>query len=419
MRSPARITVITSGHLATCPRMLKAADALSADGHRVRVVATRHEPWATEADADVRARRTFPVTTIDYARGSSGLTYWRTGVRYRAARAAADAVGAARTPFPIVARAFGRVHSELVAAAISEPADLFYGGTTGALAAVAEAARRRGVRYGVDLEDLHSGETSGDRAGVVDRLAARVEASTIAEAAFVTTSSEAIADVYRDERAAAPVVIHNTFALPSTPPDFSRADPSVLRVYWFSQTIGPGRGLEDAVVALGRAARTTKVRAELALRGRPQPGYLESLRQLAAEDSPLLQIVHQAPAPPDAMIDLARGSDVGLALEQMTPRNRQLCVTNKAFTYIMAGVAVAISDTPGQHALGVDLREGAALVPPGDADALAEVFARWMREPARLDCAKRAAWQAAVRRWRWDHELERGRLCAIVREALS
>jgi glycosyltransferase involved in cell wall biosynthesis len=168
-------------------------------------------------------------------------------------------------------------------------------------------------------------------------------------------------------------------------------------------------------VALGRAG----ARAELALRGRPQAGYFETLQQLAAAQAPALRLVHQPPAPPDDMIDLARGYDVGLALEQMTPRNRQLCVTNKAFTYIMAGVAVAISDTPGQRALGVDLGDGAALVPPGDVDALAAAFTRWMREPARLDAAKRAAWQAAVRRWRWDHELERGRLCALVREALS
>src|SRR5262249_22076444 len=119
------------------------------------------------------------------------------------------------------------------------------------------------------------------------------------------------------------------------------------------------------------------------------------------------------------MIDLSRGYDVGLALEQMSPRNRQLCVTNKAFTYIMAGVAVAISDTPGQHVIGSDLREGAALVPPGDVDALADAFATWARSPARLEAARRAAGQGACRRWRWDHRLERGRLCALVREALS
>ena len=159
MPRPFRVTVVTSGHLSTCPRMLKAADALSAAGHDVRVVATRHEPWAVEADSDARARRRWPLTTIDYRRGASGATYWRSGARYRAARAIAGQLGAGRTPFPIVARAFGRVHSELVRAAAAAPADLIYGGTTGALAATAEAARRLGVPYAIDLEDLHHGET--------------------------------------------------------------------------------------------------------------------------------------------------------------------------------------------------------------------------------------------------------------------
>ena len=112
----ARITVVTSGHLSTCPRMLKAADALADDGHDVRVVATRHEPWATETDLVVQATRRWRLVTIDYRRGEAGSTYWRTGARYRAARAVAETLGPDRSPFPVVTRAFGRVHTELVAA---------------------------------------------------------------------------------------------------------------------------------------------------------------------------------------------------------------------------------------------------------------------------------------------------------------
>ena len=61
---------------------------------------------------------------------------------------------------PLFVRAYSRVHDELVASVAAEPADLVYGGTTGALAAVAEAARRLGVPYGLDLEDFHTGERS-------------------------------------------------------------------------------------------------------------------------------------------------------------------------------------------------------------------------------------------------------------------
>ena len=409
-----RISILTSGHLSTCPRMVKAADALAEDGHDVRVVATLHEPWAVATDEDVRSRRAWRVATVDYRR-ENRRTYLRSGIRHRAARAFAGAIGPSMAPFPVIARAFGRVHDELVGAACAETADFIYGGTTGALAAVAEAARRQRIPYAIDFEDLHRGETAGADATLNDALAARVETRVAQHAAFITTSSEAIANAYRDAIGIEPAVIHNTFPMPPRAPEWSRTEPGLLRAYWFSQTIGPGRGLEDAVAALGRCgARTT-----LTLRGRPQDGYLQSLGALAARQPAPVTIVHEPPAPPDAMIDLARGFDVGLALEQMTPLNRQLCLTNKAFTYMLAGVAVAIADTPGQHALGVELGRGAALVPPGDVDALARAFTLWARDPAQLGCAKRTAWQSAAGRWHWEHELERGRLCALVKTALA
>ena len=410
----ARVTVVTSGHLSTCPRMLKSADALAAEGYDVRVIATRHEPWATETDRDVAARRPWAAETITYRRGDSGATYWWTGARYRAARALA-ALAPARAPLPLVSRAFGRVHTELVRAIAADPGDLIYGGTTGALAAIAEAGRRCRTPYALDLEDFHSGETGGADAPLVDALAIRVEQAVLPGAVFVTAASEAIAGAYRERDGLDPTVIHNTFPLPSHPPDLARVDPETLRVYWFSQTIGPGRGLEAAILALGRAG----VAGHLALRGRPQAGYLELLTSLAATHAPRVEVVHLQPGRPDAMVDLACGYDVGLALEQMTPISRQLCLTNKAFTYILGGAAVAMTDTPGQHALGLDLGRAAALVPAGDVEALAAVFARWAGDPAALDCAKRAAWQAAARRWHWEHEAERGALLALVRAGLS
>ncbi len=405
------ITVITSGHLSTCPRMLKAADALAADGHRLRVVATLHEPWAVAADVDVRSRRSWPVTAVDYRRGDSGPTYWRTGVRSRAARAAVAALGAAKVPYPVAVRAFSRVHSEIVAAATSDRSDFIYGGTTGALAAVAESARRLGVPYAVDFEDLHSGETDAGVDPLHDRLAARIEAAVLKRAAFATTSSEAIAAEYERLYGVKPHTIHNTFPLPKAAPDFRRPSGSCLRLYWFSQTIGPGRGLEDTIAAIGRAG----IAAQLTLRGRPQAGYLAALSQLSAARAPRLRLTQEPPAPPDAMVDLARPYDVGLAFEPAAPFNRTLCLSNKVFTYVLAGLAVLTSDTAGTRAFGRDLGAGAALVPPGDIDALSAAIAEWAHDPARLECARRSAWSAAVRRWRWDHPLEAGRLCDLFR----
>lgn len=403
------MTVVTAGHLSTCPRMLKAADAFADAGYEVRVVCTRHEPWATATDAAVVATRRWRADVVDYRRGS-GLTYWRSGARYHAARAIAARVRGDRLPFGVAARAFGRVHSELALLAAATPADLLYGGTSGALAATAQAADRLRAPFALDLEDFHSGEASGADADLTPALATRVERALLKRAAFLTTSSEAIADAYRDRYGVSAAVVTNTFPLPHQTPTFARNGAGGLRLYWFSQTIGPGRGLEDAVAAMGRAA----IPGELHLRGRPLNGYVEHLRAQSAAAAPTLRIVHHDPAPPDDMIALARGYDVGLALEQMDVLNRQLCLTNKAFIYIAAGVAVALTDTPGQHALGVDLGAGAAVVPPGDVDALAAAFRRWASDPSSLERAKRAAWDAAARRWHWEDAAERGALYRLV-----
>jgi glycosyltransferase involved in cell wall biosynthesis len=411
----ARITVVTSGHLSTCPRMLKAADALAAAGYDVRVVATRHEPWATAADSDVRARRAWPVTVVDYRRDESAALYWWSGAQHRAARTAARLAGVERVPLAIVARAFGRVHDALVRAILAAPCDLIYGGTTGALAAIAEAGRRSGTPYAVDLEDFHSRETSDADAPLVDALASRVERTAIAHAVFVTTSSEAIAAEYRRTQGLDPAVVHNTFPLPRREPDFSRPDPSVVRVYWFSQTIGPGRGLEQAVAAIGRTGSS----AELTLLGRPHASFVDELRTSARAAAPNLRIVHQAPVAPDMMVDCARGQDIGLALELSPPRNRELCLTNKALTYILAGVPVLMADTEGQHDLGIELGRGAALVDPRDIESMAAAIRRWATDPAALDCAKRTAWHSASCRWHFEHDAERGVLYRLVGEALA
>ena len=410
-----RVTIVSSGHLSTCPRMLKAADALAEDGYDVRVVATRHEPWAADADVDVQARRQWRVSTIDYSRTGAPATYWRTGLRYRFARAMVSGVGPATAPLRVVARAFGRVHAELVDAAVAEPTDFIYGGTTGALAAVAEAAKRSGVSYALDLEDLHHGEASGAQAAFENALARRVEQAVLSRAVFLTTSSEAIGRAYGAQYGVTAAVVHNTFPLPPQAPSIAAGSGDLFRAYWFSQTIGPGRGLEDAIAALGNIP----VPAEIVLRGRPQAGYLDALRALAGAHGNRVTVTHAPPAAPDLMTDLARGFDVGLALEQAAPLNRRLCQTNKAFTYILAGVPVAMTDTEGQRPLAEDLGCAAVTAAPGDVDGLTQALLAWATDPARLECAKRAAWQAALRRWHWEHPLERGRVQDLVRSALS
>jgi len=409
----ANICIITAGHLATCPRMLKAADALSGHGHTVRVVSGSSMPWAAQADRALGRDRRWDWTRICYRRDQAATTWLRSGLRHRAARIAAQYVPAGLAGFAVAARAYNRIYPELLRAALRSPADLYYAGG-GAMAIGYAAGRSAGVSFAADLEDFHSGEQEDRGAGRQrNRLARALERQLFPAAAFLTTASEEIADAYAAAYHRRPTVIHNTFPLPAEPPDIDDHQ-GRLKMYWFSQTIGPERGLEDVIRAAGMAS----LDVELHLRGCAIPGYLAGLQRLAASCAPKLTLVAHDPTTPAEMVAGCREYQIGLALEKPDVLNRNLCLTNKALTYILAGLAVVFTDTLGQRRLARQLGEGALLVGAGDLPGLAAALRRWDEDRGLLLRARRAAWNAARERWHWEHECERGRLLKDVEGAI-
>src|ERR1700676_772459 len=103
-----RITVLTAGHLSTCPRMLKAAESLAADGHDVRAVSTSFVDWGAAADVDLRARLRLPWKVVDYSQATGIWLRIRSGMRFRAGRALAKALGPERMPTALLGRATTR-----------------------------------------------------------------------------------------------------------------------------------------------------------------------------------------------------------------------------------------------------------------------------------------------------------------------
>jgi len=406
-----RITILTAGHVSACPRMVKAADALVCAGHRVRLVSVNNTPWMTATDAELIAKRRWTSEVIDYDAVTAPALRRRTGARFKAMKAVAAAIGPSRVPVAVAIRAYSRIHDELVRRATAEPADLIYGGSTGALAAVAESARRLGVPYGIDFEDLHSAESSGPESELTNALAARIERHVISTARFATAGSPMIADAYAERYGVRPTAIHNTFSMV---PEGTAGRHDGLRMYWFSQTLGPQRGLEDVV----RAAGVANVAAELHLRARAIPDYLESLRRLQQSIAPKLAIVVHAPASPDDMVALAQPYDAGLACEESHSLNRQICLTNKIFTYLAAGIPMLLSRTPAQNRLEPALGDAAFGYEIGDVTGLARTLCRLANDAALRARSRAAARTAAERRWHWEHPEDRGALLSAVASAL-
>ncbi len=143
------------------------------------------------------------------------------------------------------------------------------------------------------------------------------------------------------------------------------------------------------------------------------------LEQLAAECAPRLTLRFLEPASPEQMVDLSRGYDIGLSVEQGHVPNSALTLPNKATTYILAGVPAILTDIPGQRALAHDLASGAIVYAPGDVDRLSLRLAQFLDSPEAFRRGREAAWEAARRRWHWEHGDERGALLGLAERACA
>lgn len=402
-----RVCIMTAGHLSTTPRMVKVADALAEQGYDAHVLSTQFIDWADQADRAIIASRwsRWRWTTVDYRKQGARTRAAFTALRMRAAKKLARVRGVDHIGLGTAARIRERVYPELVAEAVAIRPAFIYGGG-GALSATAEAARRLGIPFGFDLEDFHSEQ---DEPGEYFGITGRIEREILPRAALLTAGSQAIADAYHEEYGLDPIPIHNVFALPSAAPAPREWD-GKLKLYWFGQTVGPRRGLEETIHAMGRA----KIPGELTIRGNAIEDFLGSLRSLAADVAPNLTLTHLEPAAPDDMVDLCRSHDVGIAIENPERRSQALALTNKSLTYVLAGLAVALTDTPGQHELATDLGDAGLILPVGDIDGFAKGLERWSTDPESLVRAKQASWEAAKTRWNWDHPGECRRLLDAI-----
>jgi glycosyltransferase involved in cell wall biosynthesis len=172
--------------------------------------------------------------------------------------------------------------------------------------------------------------------------------------------------------------------------------------------------LEDAVGAVG-LLRGRDI--QLHLRGRWQPGYEDQLRRLAAMHGVAQeQIVSYQPSPPEDLVRLSAEYDIGLALEWPVSANHDILLSNKIFTYLLAGNAVIASRTSGQLALATELHQAASLCQPQNPASLAAAIKTWIENPSALDRARETAWHLGTNRYNWD--LEQTKFLKVVADAL-
>jgi hypothetical protein len=407
------VCLVSPGHVASNPRLVKEADALAAAGFRVRVVAGDYSSALRSLDESVLAGAPWEIARVSVGRG------W--GRRLRALRRKVCEWLTARERFVTVRVALwtdNDLVGPLSAAAAARPADLYVGHYLTGLAAAARAAATHNAPLGFDAEDSHVDELPDTPAWKGRRAArARIEAAFLPRCRHLTAASPAIAGALERRLGVRPEVVLNVFPLregPSAPvvTGFQRgmAEPTL---YWFSQTIGPDRGIQQILEAMARMRRPV----HLHLRGQPAWGFAEELERLTGKLGVVGRLHLHAPAEPGQMAALSAPFDLGLGVELNEPPNRALCLTNKIYTYLLAGVPVVLSRTPAQEQAAADLGPAALLIDLHDPGAIARRLDAYFDDAAGQQDARAAAWRLGRQRYNWD--LEQRVFLESVRRALS
>ncbi len=337
-----RVTLITTGSPTSNPRLVKEVNALQLEGHSVKVICSFGGMWTLNFDRDLMAQSPGTFVVCGGNPVTEKAIYVRTRLRHALCRRLFKYVRS----FGIAENAISRTHAEAVNLAKNIATDLFIAHNLGALPAAVIAAQHQGAKIGYDAEDMHSGQftSSNDSMYQLNKL---IEEKYFIDTDYFTAASPLIAQHYKlAYNYLQPVVVNNVFPRTNLAIKRNYQSGQPLKLFWFSQHIGASRGIEDIIVAMGK----TEVATQLHLLGNCTDEYRAALINLSKTQGLAEDKLHfHPPVPAEDLFSFAAQFDIGMASETAVTLNRDICLTNKIFTYLQSGLAILASDTQAQN----------------------------------------------------------------------
>jgi len=264
----------------------------------------------------------------------------------------------------------------------------------------ARLAREKGGIYCYDTHEFAAEEYGDNRNWRLWRrpMVCALEREFIGEAAVVSAVSAGIAERLGKLYAltAASITIRNTPSFEAIA--FHPTSPDRIRVLYHG-IVTPGRGLEAAIDSVAAWRREF----DLTIRGPGDGEYLAALQRRIAERGLVDRIILAPPVPTTALVREAAAYDIGLFALPGSSRHNEFALPNKFFEYIMAGLALCLTDLPEmarlvrEYELGITFRSAE----PGEIAAAINAL-----DPGSIDRYKRNA-LAAAHEFCWERESER------------
>ncbi|EAW38824.1 glycosyltransferase [Lyngbya sp. PCC 8106] len=395
----AKISILIGGHLCTAPRPQKEADALAAAGHQVTVRGFWFDPELIQRDHLILAEKKWQFAPILDFQPNHKINNFKVRLQAKIAKEkyqrfsifSPDLLGYGATAMLQVAcqtqADLTIVHSEV---------GLWVG----------NQLLNKGFRVGVDFEDWFSEDLLPSiRATRPISQLKILERRLAKDCIYCLTTSHALAAAFSEAyQVPKPTVIYNTFAAKERfyidGKTLDKINSKLSSLHWFSQTIGPGRGLE----ILFQALPYLQTPVEVHLRGYYPETSQQWLQQQVTNEWRDRIFIHPT-VPNSELLSRIAEHDIGLALEQPHIPSRNLTITNKFFQYLQAGLAIIATETAGQKEIFQQCPKIGKLLPNNHPTILAQAIENLLQNPEKLATAKIASLQAAQNQFCWEQQI--------------
>lgn len=392
-----KIVLVSSGQPSANPRLVKEATALSSSGYDVTVIYCALSQWADEYDVAL-----FKVNNT--------INWVKVGYHFSKEKWLHDYARLRKKYWHLVYKIFGDKYDAAIRSSVlysqelnrevkKHKADIYIGHNLGAMPAIVIAAKHNKSKALFDFEDFHRGEGKESDDAWVKTM--QTENKYIPFLHSATAASPLINAAYKNLYPTLIIVtINNCFPLKYAVSEIKVLPKQPLKLFWFSQTIGKERGLETVIQAMAKVNNI-----EITLLGNYTVDIKNYFLNYAKEHKvDAIRLNFLLPVDESEITAIAAQHHIGLSTEVPVTINRDVCLTNKLFMYLLAGNAIIFSRTKANTSLVKEHTGIGKLFTWDSPDELTDIFKYYQNDLEALNTHRSNALHLGTRFYNWEVE---------------
>lgn len=394
-----KVVILSAGQPSATPRLIKEAKTLYYTGFDVSVLYCPTSPWADIFDQQLFSD--YPKIhwiKVGYHSKHNIISYCLARVRRKVSELLFRIIG---DKFRLAECSLVLFNKELEKTTCSIKADLYIGHNIGTLPALVEASKKYKAKSIFDFEDFHRGESVEN--SYQFKLISKVENKFIPLIDILTSASPAITETYKSIFPEKEIItINNIFPLAYALKEIKELPEKPLKLFWFSQYIGKKRGLENVIKAMSSFNSDEITLTLLSSCSCEMRDYFISLASTYNLNHD--QLIFIDPVEEKEIVSIASQHHIGLASEVAHIPNRDLCLTNKIFMYLLAGNTLVLSDTNAQKDFLKTYPGIGLLYKQDNSFDLTRLLKQYIDQPKLLHQHRVSSLELAKKELNWDIE---------------